>query len=201
MNFRGPFATIQAVLKPHALMSLFGMDARALTNGSTTLSKLRPAVECTQGLEGILVATETNQDRVALLARCIQSLLTNETSRDRIVEESIALISQNIGTISVKFLIGRLGISERQFEKRFTKTVGIPPKLYIRIARINEAFRLMGAGKFERLSDLAQELNFFDQSHFIREVKAFSGITPKSIAQKVSDFRSDFVASSYTIHG
>ena len=36
---------------------------------------------------------------------------------------------------------------------------------------------------------LAYALNFHDQSHFIREVKAFSGITPKSMAQKAENYQ------------
>jgi AraC-like DNA-binding protein len=46
----------------------------------------------------------------------------------------------------------------------------------------------MKTKQFERLTDVAQALNFYDQSHFIRDLKEFSGITPKSIFQKVDNF-------------
>ena len=90
-----------------------------------------------------------------------------------------------------------LHLSERQLEKRFNQTVGISPQLYIRIKRVNEAFKLMDTGKYERLVDIAYELNFYDQSHFIRDIKAFSGLTPKGISQRVDDFHHDLVGSSY----
>ncbi len=43
----------------------------------------------------------------------------------------------------------------------------------------------------------AKHLNFHDQSHFIRDIKAFSGINPKDITQNIHDFYRDQVGSSY----
>ena len=104
------------------------------------------------------------------------------------MEESLRLIHQNIGTIHVKSLLERLHISERQFERRFSQTVGVPPQFYIRVKRFNEAVRLMKAGQFEALTAIAHALGFHDQSHFIRDIKAFSGMTPKSLSHKADDF-------------
>jgi AraC-like DNA-binding protein len=105
-----------------------------------------------------------------------------------LVEESLDLIHKNIASIDVKYLLKNLHISVRQFEKRFTDTVGVSPLSYIRVRRFNEAIRLMKTGQFDKLTDVAHALNFYDQSHFIRDLKEFSGITPKSILQKVEDF-------------
>jgi len=62
--------------------------------------------------------------------------------------------------------------------------MGISPQLYIRVKRFNKAVRLIKTRQFDRLTDVAYAFNFYDQSHFIRDVKAFSGITPKSLSQK-----------------
>jgi len=61
-------------------------------------------------------------------------------------------------------------------------------QLYLRVKRFNEAARLMKTGQFETLIDVAYALNFYDQSHFVRDIKAFSGITPKSLSQKEDAF-------------
>jgi AraC-like DNA-binding protein len=115
------------------------------------------------------------------------------------VEESLRYIHSNISNITVKDLLGQLYISERQFEKKFVQAVGVSPQFYIRVKRFNEAMRLIDSGQFERLSDVAQALNYFDQSHFIRDIKVFSGITPKSISQKIVDFHHDQIGSSYLV--
>ena len=45
--------------------------------------------------------------------------------------------------------------------------------------------QLMKANRFQRLSDLAYDLNYVDQSHFIKDIEAFSGYTPKRLVQTV----------------
>jgi AraC-like DNA-binding protein len=192
MNFSGPFTTIQAVLKPHALKTLFGIDASTLTNGSVDLNRLSAG-----DLNMQLIEAPADRDRVALLAGFLAAKLKSGYSRDTLIEESLVLIQQNISSITLKYLLERLGLSERQFEKRFRQTVGISPKLYIRIKRVNEAMRLMDTGSYARLTDVAHALNFYDQSHFIRDIRVFSGIAPKNISQKVNEFRGDRVGFSY----
>lgn len=192
MNFSGPFTTLQTILKPHALKSLFGVDASTLANGSMDLNRL-----ATDDINTQLIEAQTDRDRIALLAGFLVVQLKSSHSRDTLIEESLVLIQQNINFVTLDYLLEQVGLSERQFEKRFKQTVGISPKLYIRIKRVNEAMRLMDTGSYERLTDVAYALNFYDQSHFIRDIKAFSGIVPKSISQKVYEFRQDRVGFSY----
>ena len=128
------------------------------------------------------------QEQLALLTSFLVSKLRQEEARDPLVEESLHLIHANIGALHVKDLLTTLHISERQFERRFTQAVGLPPQVYLRVKRFNEAIRLIKTGRFTRLTDVAAALNFSDQSHFIRDLRTFSGMTPTSLAQKVDDF-------------
>jgi AraC-like DNA-binding protein len=99
--------------------------------------------------------------------------------------------------VTVRDVVDQLHLSERQFQKRFMRVVGMQPQMYIRVRRVNEALRLMNSTRYERLSDVAHALNFYDQSHFIREMKAFSWVTPKDITQRVSEFHQDVAGASY----
>jgi AraC-like DNA-binding protein len=193
MYFIAPFSTVQVILKPHALRTVFGMDASGLTNSS-----IGPQVLGAEPLNDALLASNDQTEQVALLSDFLLAKQTQVGQRDVLVEQALAFIDQTIDTATVDTVHAHFGISERQLERRFKLTVGIAPRLYIRIRRINEAFRLMDSGQYERLSDIAYELNFHDQSHFIRDIKTFSGISPKSISQKVVDFHHDQVGSSYT---
>jgi AraC-like DNA-binding protein len=192
MVFQGPFTTIQVILKPYALKTLFGFDASKLTDGSKW-----PDGFSGEELNARLVTAVDDPERIRLFSDFLAVRLRRALPRDELVERSIDLVRQDISSVTVESLLEPLGLSERQFERRFSRAVGVSPQFYIRVRRINEAMRLMDTGQYERLTDVAQALNFHDQSHFIRDIKAFSGITPKSITQKVNDFHRDQVGSSY----
>ena len=193
MNFKGPYVTIQVVLKPHALKSLFGLeDASILTNGA-----MEPQQFGAEELNAQLLKAEDDEQRLALLTDFLSGKLEQADGNDLLVEEGLDFIQQNLSVVTINSLVKHFYISKRQFQKRFVRAVGIPPQYYIRVKRFNEAMKLIDTGKYETLADVAYALGFFDQSHFIRDIKEFSGITPTSISQKVNDFHRDQVGSSY----
>ncbi len=189
---RGASATVQVIFKPHALKALFGLNASQLANGSADLHEFSADYLACQ-----LMEATSQQERVHVLTSFLVANLKQEKTQDTLVEESLRLIHHNGGAVHVKDLLAALHISERQFERRFIQTVGLSPQVYIRVKRFNEAVRLIKTGQFARLTDVASALNFSDQSHFIRDLKAFSGITPKSLAQKTDDFYHDQAGYSY----
>jgi len=125
------------------------------------------------------------------------SRLKHENPRDALVEECVRLIHSNVGSISVSYLLDTFNLSERQFERRFTQTVGVTPQAYIRVKRFNEAIRLMKSGQYAMLSDIAYALNYYDQSHFVRDIKAFSGLTPGNLSRQGDDFYHGQTGYSY----
>jgi len=72
-----------------------------------------------------------------------------------------------------------LFVTERTFQRMFEKNVGIPPNQYRRICQFNTAFRQLQLRKFNKLTDIAFENGYADQSHYIRSFREFTGITPK----------------------
>jgi AraC-like DNA-binding protein len=181
---QGPYTMTQVILKPHALNTLFGLNASALTNnGVLELNQFSAG-----DLNDQLLEANNEHDRMTLLTNFLLARLEQAKPRDMLVEESLRLIHKNIGSATVKYLLERLNISERHFERRFSQAVGLSPQFYIRVKRFNKAVSLMKRGQFKKLTDLAHALNFYDQAHFIRDVKAFSGMTPKNLSQKDGNF-------------
>ena len=183
MNYKkGSYATIQAIFKPHALNTLLGINALAL-DGFAELNEFTM-----EDLNLRLMEARDENEQIALLTKFLVAKFEQVRTRDTLIEEGLYVIHKNISSVTVKYLLEDLNISERQFERRFSQTVGLSPQSYIRVKRFNEAIRLMKIGQYERLTDIAYALHFHDQSHFIREVKVFSGMTPKSISQKAENF-------------
>ncbi len=193
MRFRDiPYTTIQVVFKPHALYSLFGWDTSDLNQGL-----LFPDQFGAVYLEKQLLSVSSIEERISLIHYFLMAKVKQTNKRDELIELMLVYIREHISSISVKELVAAFHISERQFQKRFTRVVGMAPNLFIRVRRVNEALKLMYSGQYERLSEVAYALNYYDQSHFIRDMKAFSWVSPKHIAMKVREFHTDLAGSSY----
>lgn len=194
MHYRaGAYTTIHMVFKPHTLHSLFGINAATLSNGATELAEFSP-----QPLNEQLMTATGVQSQVALLTEFLLAQQARTQQRDALIEASLRLIHQQIATISVKRLRQALHLSERQFERRFQQVVGISAQSYIRVKRFNTAVRLLKQAQYTKLTDIAHALHFYDQAHFIREVKAFAGMTPKQLAQQADGSYHDQIGYSYT---
>jgi AraC-like DNA-binding protein len=184
MNFgKGSYTVMQVILKPHAVKALFGINALRLKDGTVELNEFSA-----EDIHEQLINAQDEQERVALLTHFLATKLEQQKTRDLLVEEALRLIHQCAGRVIVKALLETLDISERQFERRFCQAVGIPPVAYIRVRRFNEAIRLMKSGQYNTLTEVAYALNFHDQSHFIRDIKTFTGITPTGLSQKIDRF-------------
>ncbi|HJL40638.1 MAG TPA: AraC family transcriptional regulator [Myxococcales bacterium LLY-WYZ-16_1] len=70
------------------------------------------------------------------------------------------------------------GVSHRRFTAGFKRAVGLPPRPYGRIVRFQRILPdLRRSGDLD-WCDVALACGYYDQSHFIRDFKAFSGLTP-----------------------
>ena len=71
------------------------------------------------------------------------------------------------------------GLSPRQLERTTKRYYGMPPKKLARKYRAVRAAHLLAAG--DSLDDTELGLSFYDQSHLIREIKQFTGLTPTEL--------------------
>jgi len=179
----GPHLTIQIILKPQGLRSLLGLDARLLRNGILALSELPGAPRL-----GRLLAAPTALAKTDLLLRYLMAKAAHTTTRDTLVEHALQLVEDQIEDLRLPRILHALGVSERQLERRFTLAVGVAPKTYLRVRRFNEALRLMKTRRHPTLASIAYALSFADQSHFIRDLKAFAQVTPKSLSERAEQF-------------
>ncbi len=81
----------------------------------------------------------------------------------------------------VDTLVAATGLSRRQVERRCNAYYGSPPKMLSRKYRALKAAIALAKGEVGAQDLLAG--GFYDQSHFIREIKAFTGVTPTRIAE------------------
>lgn len=80
---------------------------------------------------------------------------------------------------SINELADAACLGKKQYERVFREYVGMNPKRYYRIVRFQKSLLLMGKGE-RNCADVAYSCGYSDQSHFIREFKTMTGVTPKS---------------------
>lgn len=97
---------------------------------------------------------------------------------DPILQSMNKYIRQNIGIVSVGSLAKKYHITPRTLQRRFKDEFGICPKNYLQLVRINTAVGMLSSGNYESLTDLAYYSGYYDQSHFIRDVKRTCGTQP-----------------------
>ena len=96
---------------------------------------------------------------------------------DKLVMMAIALIHKKNGNIRISELLEDLHISQAPLEKRFRKVVGTSPKKFASIVRMRTAINNFNPDA--SLTELGYSAGFYDQAHFIKEFKNFTGDTPK----------------------
>ena len=82
--------------------------------------------------------------------------------------------SKTIETLSREVNLGR-----RQLERKFISAVGLSPKLLTRIIRFQNTLQTIERNPLTSLTGIAYSGGFFDQSHFIKDFKEFTGFNPK----------------------
>ncbi len=119
----------------------------------------------------------TDKERIKIVEQFLVSQL-KDIQTDKLIIEAVKLIYQSHGTIRIKELNERLFISQSPFEKRFRKVVGTSAKKFASIVRFNTI--LDNLNETKTLTEICYENNFFDQSHFIKDFKQFTGDTPEN---------------------
>lgn len=111
------------------------------------------------------------------------SILTKQIpdSVDERKRKLFELIYSSNGEMSVKELSEKVFWSSRQINRWFTRQFGFSLKAYCNIFRFRSSLEHIAHGK------LFPELNFADQTHFIRQIKKFSGVAPKELSKNKND--------------
>jgi AraC-like DNA-binding protein len=120
-------------------------------------------------------------DRFRVLERALLARLSPDPQLGRLVDATIAAL--DAPGCSVQGLARRFGLSHRHLIEVFGAQVGITPKLFQRIRRFQAVAALARSSSSPDWARLALLAGYSDQSHMIRDFRAFSGLTPSGYAR------------------
>lgn len=162
--------------------------------------KLKPAHQVSdtiQDLDLISGAVETElstsiaqadsfSNRVQIFQNYFERKLQSKiSSREQNISEAFQYLVNNYRSPNViQDYSSSSGYSTRTIHRWFSKDIGISPKKLGRIARFHQALSGLHGSKE---SGFYFDCGYFDQAHFIREFREFTGITPEEYFRIVSD--------------
>ncbi len=117
-----------------------------------------------------------DRQRIAVVEQFLISQL-NEPEPDELIRYSIQKIKTENGIIKIRDLIADLPLSRDPFEKRFRKIAGTSPKQFSGIVRLRHLIE--NHSQDRTLTETAYSAGYYDQAHFVKDFKSFTGHTPK----------------------
>ena len=193
MVLTGKVSTVGICLQPHALQSVFGIDAHELTGACVDLGLVQHKKE--RVLQEKLLAAASMEEQINLIsASLLKTAEQHSDKQDTITNFAISEITRGKGDISFAELQKQLQFSERTLERRFKQSIGISAKLFSRICRFQESLNQLRKNNYDKLSDIAYENGYADQSHFIRSFKEFTGFSPFDYHKQLKEVAENFPA-------
>lgn len=126
------------------------------------------------GINDELLSSPTPEAMFRILERKLLSLAVKELAPNPALQ--YALIS--LQSAKVADIVNQIGVSHRRFNQIFKEEMGMSPKRLSRLLRFQEVLRHMNSGDHISWTDIAMACGYYDQSHFIKDFQAFSGINP-----------------------
>ena len=160
---------------PHTLYRLLGMPVDLLT------SSILPLDEVLKN-HGFWNHISNDPDETfTALERYLAGLLQRQNGLLPgycYVEYSLARITGSRGSVAVKELLQKTGITSKYHDELFKKYVGITPKFLSLILKFNFYIHYRARNPEKTLTDCAYEAGYYDQSHLIKSFYQFTGLNP-----------------------
>jgi AraC-like DNA-binding protein len=175
-TLRGRVHLVGARLLPGAA-ALLGVDAGALSEDWQPLERWLPRPVVGR-LVDKLARTRDVSARVRALDAFFSDRLLNRALDPRL-SRALQRVFDRQGDIPVAALARHAGAHARTLGRLFDRAVGLSPKRFLRVVRLQAALRaLPGADNWARV---AADLGYHDQAHFIHDVKDLFGATPRDL--------------------
>lgn len=168
---------------PHGLAAFASMPMNELTENVTDADALfgNGALEMLE----MLGNAKNGQDRVALISMFLTKRLKPASVRTNIVASTVNNIVAKGGNVVINDLAKVACMSERQLERVFMSSVGLSAKTFSRISRFQHSIREAQSGKIITLTQLAHVSGYYDQAHFTKDFKTFTGESPAQYFSEV----------------
>jgi len=166
---------------PYAGFLFFPNQVSDFTNESIDLCDIL-GKDSTEFYHRLMEQPLLEQKVKVLEAFLIDRLVSSRKDQKKIglVEGLCDSICSDRESFNIERLAMEFGFSERYIQKLFLNYVGISPKGFFSVQRFNKSLELVRSAN-RSLTNIAYECGYYDQAHFIKEFKSYTGITPSQL--------------------
>jgi AraC-like DNA-binding protein len=171
--------SFKVTLYPHVLYEVFGISPFEIGEEDLTITDIWGEQEGELLFEE-LEAQDTREGMIAVFER----YFLKQLSKRHVSQKNISTyLMRGHDYPSLKLLSKECGYSERWIQKQYLEVFGEPFKQIQNNARFIKTLRLingavLGGESHLKFVSIAYECGYFDQTHFIKEFKKFTGLTP-----------------------
>lgn len=183
--YKGSFLLFSVQFRVNGISAIFGIPQKLLVNHILSMEDIFP--------ESNMLSEQMAEDiRIERITAIMDEYLLRKLLGQKLKNKTVSIcaasdvILKNRGTVNIDKLAYVVNMSTRNFERCFKEEVGINPKLYARITRFFKAIEDKALNPHKSWSDIVYEFNFYDQTHFIKEVKTFSLKTPEELFKNMA---------------
>lgn len=174
-------------LRPAAARTVVGCSAAELTNRFVDVAAMFGP---TATLRERLAAARDDAARVALLEWWLDARARGGPARE--IDAAVRAIAATGGRADLVRVAFSAGISLRQLERRFLADVGVAPKTFARMVRLQAALRQISDGR--PLADVAHACGYYDQPHMARDFSLLAQTSPAAWRRHAGELTPLFVA-------
>lgn len=182
--WKGNFRDFVVSFQPSGFHRLFSLSMTELTDRVYEASELMGGEVCLLH-ERLYQSASLNE-----MARLTESFLLKRLATVQpfhAVQLASTGILDHHGRVRLDDLVQKAGLSQRQFERKFIEQVGMGPKLYCRVSRLNNAIRLKEERPDHTWTDITYLAGYFDQMHLIKDFKLLAGATPSEFFRLITE--------------
>ncbi len=188
----GETRLVSALFTPAGASLFFHDSFASLLNRSVSLKEMFPFDS--ELLYERICSSGSSMEKIGVLESFIKNRITSRYRRDfSLLNGIISAIKESRGDITVDTICHNFGINYKFLERRFSQYIGMTPKNFLRIVRFQnvlDSYDKSGGS----LTDLSLDCGYYDQSHFIREIREFTGYSPQDLFRTCC-VHSDFFAA------
>ena len=184
---------LEVRLSPPGVYQLFGIPMREFANRTVLLEDIAPRWH--RALADQLLDAPARASRFHFAEQAL-TRLPQALAPDAEVLWAWRQLQRSHGQIPISHLVTELGWSPSRLVNRFRAQIGFTPKQCARLLRFQQVVRHSTFAPGADWCAVAQDCGYYDQSHLIREVRAFSGDTPEGLARRRMTESAGYVATT-----